>query len=196
MKRGSNSDGFTLVELLIALALLGLMAVYAIQAFNAMRNMNRVAADISAQMEVDSVARLLRRELSDARAVFQQVGTGNSKLYFNGQPEALSYVTVSNGEREIAGLYYVSLRLDESGTFIAERRLLGAKPNPQVNSVILLRGLSKLQLSYAGAESNPEPQNLWSIENQLPKVVRVHIEFPKEDLRRWNEMLVKLETRG
>jgi prepilin-type N-terminal cleavage/methylation domain-containing protein len=196
MKRDSNNDGFTLVELLIALALLALMAVYAIQAFNAMRNMNRVAADISAQMEVDSVSRFLRRELSDARAVFQQAGTGNSKLYFNGQPETLSYVTVSNGEREIAGLYYVSVKLDESGTFIAVRQLLAAKPNRQVNSVILLRGVSNLQFTYSGTENNTEPQKQWNTESQLPKAIQVHIEFPKEDLRRWSDILVKLETRG
>jgi general secretion pathway protein J len=193
MKVQAQEDGFTLVELLISLALLSLMAIYAIQTFTTLRTMNRIESDMASQMEVDAVARLLRRELGDARAVFQQQGTANEKLYFIGTENSLAYVTESNGEREVGGLYNVALSLDNSGTLTAKRQLLGLKPYYHANEVVLLRGVSKLSFSYVGDSAISSD---WQATNQLPKAIGTHIEFQEGDKRRWSDILVRLQTNG
>jgi general secretion pathway protein J len=191
MKVQAQEDGFTLVELLISLALLSLMAIYAIQTFTTLRTMNRIESDMASQMEVDAVARLLRRELSDARAVFQQQGTANEQLYFIGAENTLAYVTESNGEREAGGLYYVAISLDSTGTLTAKRQLLGIKLYDHINEVVLLRGVSKLSFSYVGdTATTPD----WQAINQLPKAIAAHVEFQGGDKRRWSDILVRLQT--
>jgi general secretion pathway protein J len=190
MKSLAQEDGFTLVELLISLALLSLMAIYAIQAFTTLRLMNRVESDIASQMEVDAVVRLLRRELVDVRAVFQQQGTANDRLYFDGAQNSLAYVTESNGEREVGGLYYVAISLNNTGTLTAKRQLLGTRLNDHVNEVVLLRDVRKLSFSYAGdGAAIPD----WQATNQLPLAIGVHIEFQEGDKRRWNDILARLQ---
>jgi general secretion pathway protein J len=194
VKRHVDNEGFTLIELLISLALLSLMAIYAIQAFGAMRNMNRLEAAIEAQMEVDAVAHLLRSELGDARAVFQPSETQNAKLYFSGKSESLTFVSASNGERETGGLYVVTLRLDASGTLTSKRQLLGSKLNDHVNEVVLLRGVSKLNVTYAPSTSPNDTMDSWQTDNQLPIAIGVNIQFQKDDKRHWTDMLVLLQT--
>ena len=194
MKSLNGNAGFTLVELLVSLALLSLMAIYALHAFGTLRIMNRVESELNAQMEVDAVARLLRKELADARAAFQQTGNQQAKLYFVGRPSFLAYVTSSNGERETGGLYLVTLSLDETGSLTAKRQLLGATPNTHIDQVMLLRGVSSLNFQYAGAANPKEWKQDWQVEDQLPAAVNVMIAFPKADKRQWADLIIRLQT--
>jgi len=191
MRRAKDNDGFTLIELLISLALLSLMAIYAIQAFTTLRSMNRVETELSAQMEVSAAARHLRQELSDARAVFQNNGDQNHKLYFAGAPQSLSFVAASNGEREVGGLYFVTFSLDSAGTLTEKRQLIGATLNDNVNESILLRGVESISFNYI-SETETSPN--WSSPTQLPRAVGINISFAKPDKRRTAEILVRLQN--
>jgi general secretion pathway protein J len=193
MKR-PNNEGFTLVELLISLALLSLMAIYAVQAFSALHNLNRVEEGIAAQMEVDALARHLRTEISDARAVFVQDGTPNSKLVFDGQPHTLTFVTASNGERETGGLYQIEISLDESGTLKSKRRLIGQRPSEHIDEIMLLRDLKDITFGYAKVGTSDELSSQWQIKNQLPDVITIGLEFEEKDIRTWQTQIVRLQT--
>jgi general secretion pathway protein J len=194
MRFKAQDDGFTLIELLISLALLSLMAIYAIQAFNTLRSMNRIEAEVAAQMEVDAVARLLHSELGDARAVFQQDKSQTPKLYFTGKSDSLSFVVASNGERETGGLYYVTLSLDSKSTLTSKRQLIGVSLNEHINEITLLRSVDVISFTYVNTARGPETLKEWSATNQLPKAVGVNISFPKTDKRHAIDLMVRLET--
>ena len=193
MKFLKQQDGFTLVELLVSMALLSLMAIYTVQALSMLHNMNRVEADVAARMEVDAVLRHLRSELSDIRAVFLQSDSANGKLAFEGGPGSLTYVAASNGEREVGGLYLVKLSLDGDGTLKSSRRLFSKTPSERVNEVILLRGVKAINFTYR-KPNQAEPQNQWGIENQLPLAIGVKIQFGENDKRHEAQVLIKVET--
>jgi prepilin-type N-terminal cleavage/methylation domain-containing protein len=197
MKRfNRNEDGFTLVELLVAMALLSLMAIYAIQTFSTLRSMNRLEADISAQMEVDAVARHLRSEIADARAVFIQGSGPNAKLAFEGTASSLTYVTASNGERETGGLYLVKLSLGSDGVLKSARQLLGSQLSESVEEVILLRGVKAIAFTYIKPGNPPETLENWNIDNQLPAAIGANVTFDTNDLRQWQALLVRVLTAG
>lgn len=187
-------DGFTLVELLVSMALLSLMAIYAIQAFSTLRNMSRVEADMAAQMEVDAVARHLRGELEETSAVFLPDGSVRPKLLFVGKSTTLTYVATSNGEREVGGPYLVSLALDGDGTLKSRRQLIQTKISEQVNEVILLRGVQSIHFSYRASKNPPQVLPEWNADNRLPIAIEISVAFANQDKRHWPETLIRLQN--
>ena len=194
MLRVKANEGFTLVELLVSLALLSLMAIYAIQAFSTLRNMNRVEAEMAAQMEVDAVARHLRGELEETSAVFLPDGSAKPKLLFVGKSTTLTYIATSNGEREVGGLYLVNLALDADGTLKSSRQLIQVKISEHVIEVVLLRGIQSIQFTYF--DNGPPQQAMpeWSAGTQLPKTIEISVTFAERDKRHWPKTLIGLQS--
>jgi general secretion pathway protein J len=194
MPHAKANDGFTLVELLVSLALLSVMAMYATQAFSTLRNMSRVEADVAAQMEVDAVAKHLRSELEQISAEFLSDASAVPKLLFAGKPTTLEYVATSNGEREVGGLYLVNLALDKEGTLTSRRQLIQSKISEHVNAIVLLRNVKTIQFSYYDNNIPRQAIAGWTADNQLPIAIEINIVFPDTDKRRWPQTLVRLQN--
>ncbi len=191
-----GEDGFTLVELLISLALLSLMTAYAISAFGMLRDMNGIAARAAAQQDVDAAVRHMRESLGDVRVQFiVDEEDGDQHLLFEGAADSVRFVTVSNGERETGGLYAVRYVLDETGDLVSERTLLQSRPWNQANRVVLLRGVTSVLFGYV-AEGDPGgeagTQANWDNERILPRAVTVSVGFKANDSRIWPETWVRL----
>jgi general secretion pathway protein J len=194
MPHAKANDGFTLVELLVSLALLSLMAIYAIQAFSTLRNMNRVEADVAAQMEVDAVAKHLRGELGQISAEFLPDATFALKLLFTGKSSTLTYVAKSNGEREVGGLYLVTLALEKEGTLWSRRQLIQSKISEHANEVVLLRNVKTIQFTFYDNSIPRQPLTDWIADNQLPMAIQINVIFADKDKRNWPQTLVRLQN--
>jgi general secretion pathway protein J len=189
-----NQDGFTLVELLVSMALLSLMAIYAIQAFTTLRNMNRIDANIATQMEVDAVVRHLRNEIANTHILLSEGIGAAPKLLFEGNESNLKFVTISNGERETGGLYLVQLQVDAEGTLISKRQLLGTKPSEHIDGVILLRNVNSIAFSYVTNGNPPLIANQWTANNALPIAVQINLSFKDGDTRKWSIPTIRIAT--
>lgn len=194
MPHTKANDGFTLVELLVSLALLSVMAIYAIQAFSTLRNMSRVEAEVAAQMEVDAVAKHLRGELEQTSAEFLPDASAVPKLLFSGKPTKLEYVVTSNGEREVGGLYVVNLTLDKEGTLLSRRQLIQSKISEHVNEVVLLRGVKTVQYTFYDNSIPRQAMAEWTSDNQLPVAIQIDVIFADKDKRSWPQTLVRLQN--
>jgi prepilin-type N-terminal cleavage/methylation domain-containing protein len=190
----NSTDGFTLGELLVSLALLSLLAIYEIQAFSTLRQLRRVEADIAAQNEVDLVASYLRHELADIRPYILSENVIAPKLLFEGKQTSMTYVSASNGERETGGLYLVTVSVDADGVLKSRRRIIQSKVNVTANEVVLLRGVEKIQFSYLARGDASKDLTNWNMDNLLPKEILVDITFAKTDERRWPSTLVRLQN--
>jgi general secretion pathway protein J len=189
-----RDSGFTLVELLVSLALLSLMTVYALKAFYSLRDFDRVADRIAAQAEVEAVASHLREAVADARAVFASDASDAPRLLFKGSGEVLQFVAASDGSRETGGLIEVSYGLDSDGTLFSERHILRAAATSPANRVILLRGVTDLSFRYwnGAATGEGETADAWPENDRLPDAIEVRVTFADSDLRRWPPTLVRL----
>jgi general secretion pathway protein J len=188
-----GDDGFTLVELLVSLALLSLMAVYALGAFNSLRGMNQVAERTSAQMEVDAVIRHLRESIGAARYVLVRNGDGAESLSFSGKPQSLFYAAASTGLTEVGGIYLIDLSVDDEHQLVERRGLQrGVRPIAPTE-VVLLRGVDGITFAYHGA-SSPAPESEWASADDLPIAVTLGLRFTKGDQREVATAVIPIRT--
>ena len=190
---GPNSEsGTTLVELLVALALLSLMIVYALGALGYLRTMDQFAAGIETQSAVEAVAQHMRQSIADARITFERTDGETTRIVFKGDPTALELVSVLNDELATGGLFVLRYEAGGQGTFSLKRRLHRTELAAEV---VLLDGIKNLRFRYFGAiEAGGEASWLerWPVADRLPMAVAVTVTFPESDSRRWPETVIGL----
>ncbi len=188
-----HDEGFTLVELLVSLALLSLMTIYALNAFASLRDINRIVDRTATQTEVEAVARHFRETIADIRPVFVMDENNAPKFLFKGSPDALEFVSASNGDRETGGLYLVRYSVDAEGALLAERRLLRDRQDTDANKVVLLRDVESLSLKYHDSEAT-DAFDSWQQKNSLPLAIEVAVTFKNGNPRKWQPALISLRT--
>ena len=186
-----HDDGFTLVELLVSLALLSLMTIHALNAFSSLRDINRVMDRIGSQMEVEAVARHFRETIADVRPVFVMDENNVPKLLFNGSRDSLEFASASNGERETGGLYLVRYSVDAEGTLLVERRILRDRQSTETNKVVLLRDVEEISFKYLDSD---DAFDTWQQKESLPSAIEVDVTFNSRSLRKWQPALISLRT--
>ena len=186
-----HDDGFTLVELLVSLALLSLMTIYALNAFSSLRDINRVVDRTATQMEVEAVARHFRAAIADVRPVFALDENNAPRFLFKGSPDALEFVSASNGERETGGLYLVRYSVDADGTLLAERWILRDRQSTETNKVVLLRGVADISFKYLDSD---DAFDTWQQKDSLPSAIEVNMTFNSGNARKWQPALISLRT--
>ncbi len=192
MKRlGTTSDeaGFTLVEMLVSLALISLMAIYALRSLTMMKEMDRVSVEIAAQNEVDIAARFMEEELSGVRLHLVGVTAGQPKLVFDGSPHRVEFVTVGDTRREEGGLYLVSYSVNEQHQLIARRKILSGDSEHSTD-VTLLSGIENLHITYTNKDGAVSDQ--WIDQKLLPVRIVVHVSFVGQDRRAWRDATADL----
>ena len=177
--------GFTLVEMLVSLTLLAMMSIYALQSFRTLGQMDNFNKRLQQQNEVGAVLNHLTAEISDARVTFANAGTNQQKLLFTSTGASLSYVTMSNGDREFGGLYLVTLSLSDLGLLQSMRQLLRDDGSGYSETVTLLSGVKNLAFAFTDQTSGENGLHQWLNKDHLPSTVEVNIGFAPADLRNW-----------
>lgn len=191
--------GFTLVEMLVSLALTALIAMLLIQSLQATGLITRSAQRIGAQAEVQLVRGHLRRTL--AHTVRRR--RDGHRVTFLGQEGHLLATIAANREAERISEMQIDLsaieRPDGAGlTLVETTRLSSSRGTPEEREV-LLDGIAGLQLRYFGVLGQNDPSDWqprwlahWSRKDRLPILVEVTVAFPLGDPRRWPPLIIPL----
>ncbi|MEM7224699.1 MAG: prepilin-type N-terminal cleavage/methylation domain-containing protein [Pseudomonadota bacterium] len=190
--------GFTLVELLVALTLVGLMSV---AIFGGLRFGTRTweaGTQRSEELnEVVLVQDLMRRHLVQLAAVDQVRRRSEEHPIFVGDGQSVSFVAPLSAHVGLDGLYQFELALedgeDREQNLIIRWQLYRADRVPGTTSEldgerVLLEGISEGEFSYFGAsERRDEPawRETWSEQAQLPALIALEVAFPEDDRRKW-----------
>ena len=211
-REAARAAGFTLVELLIALALLGLLSLaifgelrFGTHAWSAVARVDQEAETIGA------VQALLRLKLQTAypmltRATDLSEAGGERHVDFDGARDALGFV---------------SFLPDRAGPPVTARLTLRAEPTPDGDALrlvaawrpalgpgndgaapvgsVLLERIAALRFSYYGVPEGrtaPEWTDSWTQRRDLPQLVSVTVAFPDGDRRRWPELIVAPRIRA
>jgi general secretion pathway protein J len=185
--------GFTLVEMLVSLALLAVMTVYALSALFSLRVFNRVAERVSIQSEVDASARHLREAIGGMRPVFAMGQDNEPALVFHGRSNSIEFVSASNGTRETGGLYQTRYRVDSNGALISERTIFRDGPVGAPNVVKLIGGVIGMDIKYHGKPHDSAVDD-WTPKDTLPNAVEIMLKFKSEDDRDWTPLIVPVWT--
>jgi general secretion pathway protein J len=207
-RRGTSSAGFTLLELLIAITLLGLLMV---ALFGGLRLGAR--AWERSEERLDEVARLqvvenfLRDRIAQAYPLVAEDETSASRLTFEGQPDGLRFVTLMPEHLGTGFAEFTVAVVDHAGgrDLVAQWRrvedpsdaLEAVREDEEPQVKLLLEGVESLELAYYGAPGRGEPiawREQWLEARALPDLIRVRIVFAEGDRRRWPDLIVRPMT--
>jgi general secretion pathway protein J len=193
--RLSRQRGFTLLELLVAITLLGLIATMAFSGFR----LGTRAWDTAAGREHDVylVQQMLRTRLSAAYAAAEldlglPLGADDGEPFFEGGPDHVSFVAPLPDLFGVGGLYRVVVEVVEAEgrrDLVMSWQLWRPEANGNLddpdgrNRRVLLDGVGDAAFTFFGpAEHTGEAvwQDSWRERSTLPLLVRLVLEHPEK----------------
>lgn len=178
MMRRRRQQGFTLVELLIALALAGVVALLMLEGIRFATLGLQRTSDRADQLETRrGIEDLLRRMLSTA---FAAPLRGDAPA-LTGGPHAMQFLTLA--EDGGAGLYRIDLGLAGAGgdrRLLLTRRRLDAPGARDAERIVLAPRLGDLRIAYFGSATpndSPHWQESWEGLRYPPTLVRVALDL-------------------
>ena len=204
-RRCVQSAGFTLLELLIAITLLGLLlaALFGGLRLGA-RAWERGAERLDQSARLQVVQNFLRDRLAQAYPLQGDDEADRSQMAFAGDVDTLQFVTLMP-EYLGAGFAEFVLAVDDQGDarnlvmrwrrFDPVDPLATADEEPQIK--VLLEDIERLEIAYYGARDRGEPafwQEQWLDAVELPRLVRLGVVFPPGDRRYWPDLIVQPMT--
>ncbi len=201
-RRARSPPGFTLLELLLAITLLGLLAILlagGVRLGARVWESGDAHADDLAQLEV--VQGFLRRQLSQAHPLRLAGRDAQRKYVFEGESEALRFAVLAPPQFGLGGFYIFTIDLARGE--VGEQMRLTARlyhpemeeePDPEeVTETVLMDRIEGLEFAYFGAlrrRDSPDWHDSWLDQSALPSLVRLTIEFAEDDDRAWPELVV------
>lgn len=204
MTGGRGGRGFTLLELLIAITLLGLLMAGLLGSLRlGARAWETGAQRLESSARLITIQGFLRQRLTHAIPLFVPDPSGRESLVFTGGPEAMTLVTTLPDQLG-AGLHVVTLGLhpgDDGASHLGFAwRPLHLDPDGVPLPTIeagrrdLIRDIAGLELGYFGARGrDPDAawHEVWEDEQVLPTLIRLRIELAEGDRRRLPELIVR-----
>lgn len=203
-RRSPGEDGFTLMELMVALALVGLLTVLVFGGLRiSLRAWTRTHDDIAQATDLWAVESLLSRTIAMADPGFATSNADDRVLAFDGEDQTLALL--SPLPQAIAPGLIARMRFfvgqdgdsDSQALFMAWRLDLPAAESGKELSedkVKLLDRVAAIHFEYFGPPEGGGPaswQPRWSARTTLPELVRIRVERDNPALPAWPELLTR-----
>jgi type II secretion system protein J len=169
-----NDDGFTLAEMLVAIALLALIATYASSALQVFSNVRRVERSVDARASEAAAMRSIRVSLADMRPVMKTREDGKLVFDFKGSARDVSFVAPLDVRLERGGLYHMTYGLDTTARRLGLKyQLYRNGGDAPVEEVAMLDNVSTLAFRYSADGLQWEEQ--WNLPEELPALIEVQL---------------------
>ncbi|HEX2257274.1 MAG TPA: prepilin-type N-terminal cleavage/methylation domain-containing protein [Afifellaceae bacterium] len=191
-----REGGFTLVEVLVSLALISLITVFVANGFDHTRRVAALAEELDGAMSLEAVRSYLSLSLANAHRPPPDESLDGASG-FAGGPSTLAFLAPSDGLLDSGGLYHIAL----SGGM--GQSTLTRTPFPDVPSgaaadrtrTIEARGLQLRYWGLVDGEEAPRWHEAWSEQTNLPVLVEVRLE-PTAGRAVWPPLVVRLYQGG
>jgi general secretion pathway protein J len=182
-----REQGFTLVELLIAMTLFGVLMVMLFMGFRiGIQSSDKVTQSIDKSSTLPIVHDFLRSQLAAARPVLQD-RPGKTIVWFDGRSDGVDFVGAPPDALSSGGLQRFSIELakDRDGRRIVLRYALYQGKQSEAKEsysepLVLLADVASFHISYFGTDATarrPQWQDTWHEMAHLPSLVRLRITF-------------------
>jgi general secretion pathway protein J len=198
MTTADRQSGFTLVELLVSMALVALLSVFCIESLGRMQEIRRIESQLEVEGQLQAARRQLQRMISGARIGTLDTTTGLAETPMVGLPESFRFINALDDRLVRGGIYTLAFMFEadrKSVTFSYRDR--SKSPDRPDDKLVLLEDVASFSVSYFGSLSgadapawHSEWNNTW-----LPKAVRINASFD-DPAKQWTPLLIRIETAG
>lgn len=179
----SNERGFTLVEMLVSLALLGLAATMMATGFASATRLTRSNEMRTVAGEtVEAAQSGLRDRIERLRPATRFDGAALA-ADFDGGPASMTFVALPPAAERPSPQRRFRLELDSDGSLA-------------LGDAKILSGVDALQIAYFGPDATGVPRwtDEWSARPTAPEAIRIGVTFARGDRRRWPDLIVRPAT--
>ncbi len=178
-KRTRNSSGFTLVEVMVSMAIVGLMMTFMSSGLSVgLDSWERGTGAIRELESRANVERLLRRQLALALPV-EVGGVEETFVLFEGNTSRLEFVSQYSLIDGAIGARKIDYRIEDGRFDYGESVLLDYQPGGfRFEDLQPLATFRTIEFRYLGTDEDEELVwlNEWERGDGLPRAVQVHVE--------------------
>ncbi|BAM91978.1 conserved hypothetical protein [Bradyrhizobium oligotrophicum S58] len=196
VERNNGSAGFTLVEVLVALALFSLLAVLLFDnvkfGLQAWRSGSARAEAFQRELAAQDV---LRRLIGNLYPMVLGEGAAQHRIDFDGQAESLEFLSdapaVSGGAGRFRFKLFADRQRDRVDLVLQARPELAVPQNPE--RTLLVSNIDRVEFSYAGrgtGSDNAAWSNHWQEQTDSPGLIRLRVLMRPGDGRNWPELVI------
>lgn len=194
--------GFTLLELLISLTILALFVPILFGGFSFGARVWERTERAQNQQGLVVVRTFLKRQLRSAALPMMSAFYGSVAKTFSGQENELLFVaSLPQSAGTLGrGMYVLKMKTSKEGLkslIVLWRPEFTTIENSgniyEATEVTLIENVRRLSISYFGFSHNSQSDvwaPSWSDSERLPQLVRIAIEFPLHDKRKWQPLIV------
>lgn len=201
MNADTHEDGMTLIEMLVALALLGLLSVGMISTFRIAEHTYRQVVRVEQSVwEVMVAQRAVRRLLESAYPFDIRSSSAVHNFGLEGSADVLA-VTARPPQSSNGGYRRYELRLvpgkNQTQELIVRTTSDWTGGTEGSQDEVLIERIASAEWAYlepadlrGPTASDRQWLSTWQGERKLPALVRLRVIFPAGDVRAWPELLV------
>jgi prepilin-type N-terminal cleavage/methylation domain-containing protein len=169
-----DDSGFTLAEMLVAIALLALIATYAVSALQVFSNVRRVERGVDVRASETAAMRSIQVGLAGMRPVKKIGDAGRLVFDFSGSSGVVSFVAPLDVRLERGGLYRMSYGLDAPvQRLVLHYQLYRDGGAAALENVVMLDNVTTLAFRYSADGLKWEEE--WSKPEKLPSLIEVQL---------------------
>jgi prepilin-type N-terminal cleavage/methylation domain-containing protein len=194
--RRTGSAGFTLLEMLVALALLAVLTGFLASGLRlASRHLRDWMTQVPVEVGHATVRDFLRRILASAYPAVM-AGHQGHLVTFNGAPDRLTLTAAMPNDVLPGGFYRLGLRVEDHRLMLAwapERN----QQEPPIVGRALLDHVAQLRLRYFGAtrrDQTPGWSTDWTAQTRLPDLVEVGLSFTDARTESWLPLIAPMHV--
>jgi len=179
-KSSALVEGFALIDVLVGLAMIGVISALMIVFLGQARTMMRIQKTTEMQMEVDAASRFLETAIGSAEPLPLSQSTPDMVLYLSGTGARIEFNAVQAIGFKSSALREIAVALGSDLTIVQKIRR-GAAKSSGGEPVRLIAGVSAVRFEYLDASAKiPSWSASWSAPRRLPAAVRFTISVVRD----------------
>lgn len=190
-----RARGFTLVELLVSLAILGLVAVLLMVAIGTGRRVWERMDTASAKVASVEAAQTIVRDRLTRVVPLTRYDASAPYADMDGKSDVLFFIAPASPERQPDALMDYRLSLSTgSDLVLSSTSDIARVKNPPRDDRVLLRNVARIEFAYFGVappDNTRRWRDTWYQRASPPVAVRLRLAFARGDARLWPDLIVR-----